>query len=131
MELFAYRVKFDSHDKLSLDGEDSKFPQSTFNNFAEAFISVFIVLANDGWTKIYFDHYRATDSVTASFYFLTLLIVGQFILLNLFIAILIENFEQVSVHQDTVNKHYKITWKKTLTKLFKKLFLVCCKHRKH
>jgi len=50
-------------------------------------------LANDGWSKIFFDHYRATDSVTASFYFVTLIIVGQYILINLFIAILIENFE--------------------------------------
>ena len=44
MELFAYKI----HDPNI---------ESTFNNFIESFISVFIVLANDGWTKIYLAHY--------------------------------------------------------------------------
>ena len=82
---------------------------------------MFIVLANDGWMKIYIDHYRSTSPVSASIYFISLLIVGQYILLNLFIAILIENFEQVSVHQDTVDKHYarkrKHMWSKVVNTL--------------
>jgi len=73
LELFAYRAKFDENNSLSVYG---KYPKSTFNTFIESLISVFIVLANDGWSKIFFDHYRATDSVTASFYFITLIIVG-------------------------------------------------------
>eukprot|EP00347_Sterkiella_histriomuscorum_P008485 403344914 len=126
MELFAYKAQFDKDNRPSNDGE---YPQSTFNSFIQALVSVFIVLANDGWTKIFFNHYRVTDSVTASFYFLSLLIFGQFILLNLFIAILIENFEQVSLHQDTVNRHKNITWKVTLAKICQKIFY-CCKKRR-
>jgi hypothetical protein len=70
----------------------------------DAFLSVFIVLANDGWVSIYLDHYRATNSYVASAFFISLLIVGQLILLNLFIAVLIENFEQLSVRNDLVSK---------------------------
>lgn len=92
MDLFAYKVKFNDYNEVSF-AANAHYPQSTFNSFIRSFVSVFIVLANDGWTKIYFDHYRAVGSVTASFYFITLMIVGQYILLNLFIAILIENFE--------------------------------------
>ena len=90
LELFAYRLE------RSVD--------SRFDTFLEAFLSVFIVLANDGWTRIFIDHYRATNSVVACIYFLSLIIIGQFILLNLFIAILIENFEQLSVRNDLSNK---------------------------
>ena len=57
MELFAYRVAYNIDDNLDLD--NGEYPYSNFNTFFEALISVFIVLANDGWTKIFFDHYRA------------------------------------------------------------------------
>jgi hypothetical protein len=34
---------------------------SNFNSFFESFLSVFIVLANDGWSKIFIDHCKATN----------------------------------------------------------------------
>ena len=92
MQLFAYKVKFNSNYEVDLSSSGT-YPNSTFNTFLEACVSVFIVLANDGWTKIYFHHYIATDEVAASIFFVSLVIIGQYILLNLFIAILIENFE--------------------------------------
>jgi hypothetical protein len=68
-------------------------------------VSVFIVLANDGWVKLYTVHYHETKQpLLSTFFFFSLLIIGQFILLNLFISVLIENFEQVSVKSDLVNK---------------------------
>ena len=90
LELYAYRLETSV--------------ASRFDTFLQAFLSVFIVLANDGWTRIFFEHYRATNSILACVYFLSLIVFGQFILLNLFIAILIENFEQLSVRNDLSNK---------------------------
>lgn len=87
MELFAYKVKFNADDEVDI--ENGSYPDSTFNTFIEAFVSVFIVLANDGWTTIYFNHYRVIGVTISSFYFISLLVVGQFILLNLFLAILL------------------------------------------
>jgi hypothetical protein len=74
MELFAFRVRFDKEDRFDPDGK--YYPDSTFNTFAEGFFSVFILLANDGWTTIYFNHYRAALGFTATPYFLSLLILG-------------------------------------------------------
>jgi hypothetical protein len=54
--------------------------------------------------NLYLDHYRATDSLISSVYFLSLIIIGQFVLMNLFISILIENFEQISVRNDIVKR---------------------------
>lgn len=53
---------------------------------------MFIVLANDGWSTIYFNCYRAAGSVEATIFFLSLLLIGQYMLLNLFLTILLSNF---------------------------------------
>jgi Ion transport protein len=65
---------------------------------------VFIVIANDGWTSIYFNHFRQSEPISTSVYFITLITIGQFVLLNLMIAIIIENFEYHSVKSDLVGK---------------------------
>lgn len=56
-------------------------------------VTVFSILVNDGWGKIYFMHYRATDGISTSVFFLSLIFIGRFIVMNLFVSILIENFE--------------------------------------
>lgn len=69
-----------------------------------AILSVIVVLANDGWAKIYETHYRGTDPASASLFFFSLLVIGQFILLNLFVAVLIDIFEEQSVKNDLIRK---------------------------
>jgi hypothetical protein len=76
MELFAYKVKFDSDNDPIPVTQDGTYPDSTFNTFIEALYSVFIVLANDGWSTIYFDHYRAVGGASSTIFFLTLLSFG-------------------------------------------------------
>jgi hypothetical protein len=101
MELFAFKMTEVKDDNFF---DPDYYYHSNFNTFIDAFLSVFIVLANDGWTRIYIDHYRATDSLISTVYFLSLIIIGQFVLMNLFISILIENFEQISVRNDIVKR---------------------------
>jgi hypothetical protein len=55
------------------------------------------VIANDGWTPIYFDHYRAAGAVRSTIFFLGLLVLGQWILFNLFLAILLKEFDDRSM----------------------------------
>lgn len=86
-----------------------------------------IVLINEGWSEIYQSHARATESIGSTIYFSIILIVGQFILLNLFIAIMIENFEQLSVRNDLTNKlnnmKKRAQWYEKLKTLFIDPFL--------
>ena len=55
-------------------------------------------MIGDDWTDIMFDHYRAlydvsqVDAYMAVFFFMILYIVGNLILMNLFLAILLINF---------------------------------------
>jgi hypothetical protein len=75
MELYAYKVKFNS-DFHNIDMVNGEYPKSNFNSSLEAFLTVFIVLANDGWAKIFYDYYRGVEPVVATVYFMSLLIFG-------------------------------------------------------
>ena len=90
MQIFGHKMKFNDQDQLDL--ENGSVPDSTFDNYLEGFYSVFIVLANDGWSTIYFNCYRAVGSAVSTLFFLTLLLLGQYMLLNLFLTILLSNF---------------------------------------
>ena len=125
MELFAYKLPSDNEVRF----DDPIRRRSTFNTFIESFFSVFIVLVGDGWTDIYFDHYRHIDIFTSSLFFMTLIILGQFILMNLFISVLIENFEQLSVRNDLVLKLTDIESKGLGEKIIEK-FVTCCSKNK-
>lgn len=87
MDLFGHKAKFNSENEVDLVNGES--PKANFDYFLEAFCSVFIVLANDGWSTIYFDYGRTKGLPVPACYFWSLLIIGQFILLNLFLAILL------------------------------------------
>ena len=121
MELFAYKLP----EEKDIGFYDPNKRRSTFNTFIESFFSVFIVLVGDGWTNIYFDHYRHIDIVTSSLFFMSLIILGQFILMNLFISVLIENFEQLSVRNDLVLKLTDIESKGLGEKIMDN-FVACC-----
>jgi voltage-dependent calcium channel L type alpha-1D len=62
MQLFAYEVSFDDSnvpiENAFADPSNIKGTQPwwNFDNFLDSSLSVFIVLANDGWTSIYFDY---------------------------------------------------------------------------
>lgn len=97
-ELFAWKVKFDTDNIPIADPLTSKvegiWPYVTFNTFNEALYSVFVVFANEEWMNILIDHYKATSGIQTVPFFMSLLMLGQYVLLNLFLAILLENFDE-------------------------------------
>jgi len=72
-------------------------PEANYDDFANSFTTVFIILANDGWTDIFFNSYRALGPGISITFYITLIIFGQKIMLNLFLAILLENFDEQSL----------------------------------
>ena len=101
MELFGYKLRVDydnnpiNYFKYDRENASEKFgvPSCNFDTLYNAFISVYIVLANDGWTTIYFDCYRMVGGVTSTVFFISLFILGQLILFNLFLSILLKDFD--------------------------------------
>ena len=81
-------------------------PRDNFNNIGYSVITIIIVIMGEGWsTTMYqwvraFSYYKSNGESEDSFqywlslsYFLILMIVGNFILLSLFTAILLQNFD--------------------------------------
>ena len=112
LEFFSNRVRFDydnepipyfeaANDNVS---KIRSVPHSNFDTFDQALISVFIVLANDGWTTVFFDQYRSDNPVTSSLFFISLVLLGQMILYNLFLAILLKEFDERSMIKDAQTK---------------------------
>lgn len=75
MELFAHKVRFNEDNLNDLD-DGHIIPDFTFDSLIYAIESVFIVLANDGWSTIYFDHYRAGYYLSSTVFFYSLLLIG-------------------------------------------------------
>ena len=94
LEIFAYKQSPNNDEALYFSGTPYR---ANFNQFLDAFTSVFIVLTNDSWTGIYYKFWRIVGT-PATLYFITLVVFGQKVLLNLFLAILLENFDEQSLN---------------------------------
>ena len=141
MELFAATLSFDEDNKPIIDDYDNglenmrgNIPDSTFNTFVDAVIAVFIILANDGWSNIYLDHARVfrakgQSSSVPTIFFLTLIVVGQHILFQLFLAILLQEFDERSLIAEAQNRVDKEKGedkdKLTVKRFFKRILSVC------
>ena len=73
-----------------------------FDDFGTALLAIFVVLSGENWNEIMFNNHRATwskDVASVPFipwaviYFVILFIVGNLLLFNLFVAILLSNFD--------------------------------------
>ena len=93
LELFAHKAKINI-DTDQLDPINGVSPKYNFDRFITSFTTVFILLTNDGSAGIYYDYYRGVDPAIATLFFILLTIIGQKILLNLFLAIMLENFDE-------------------------------------
>ncbi|KAL2104069.1 hypothetical protein ACEWY4_000937 [Coilia grayii] len=78
---------------------DGVLRRSNFNNFPQALISVFQVLTGEDWDAIMYDGIMAHGGpsfpgILVSIYFVILFILGNFILLNVFLAIAVDNLTE-------------------------------------
>ncbi|KNC46856.1 egg laying defective protein 19 [Thecamonas trahens ATCC 50062] len=71
--------------------------RTDFDDFWSAIISVFRILIGE-WTVPLYDAIRATNE-SAIIYFVVVLLVGNYLILNLFLAILLSNFEWAEVNR--------------------------------
>uniref|UniRef100_A0A670ZUS6 Voltage-dependent L-type calcium channel subunit alpha n=1 Tax=Pseudonaja textilis TaxID=8673 RepID=A0A670ZUS6_PSETE len=89
MQLFGGRFDFD----------DTEIRRSTFDNFPQALISVFQILTGEDWTSIMYNGIMAYGGpvypgVLVCIYFIVLFVCGNYILLNVFLAIAVDNLAE-------------------------------------
>jgi hypothetical protein len=74
------------------DYEDGK-PRGNFDSFSIAAITVFQVLTMENWIAVLIDSMRGEiNKFIISMYYIAWIFMGNFILLNLFLAILLDSF---------------------------------------
>ena len=88
---FAGKVKFDDEGELNL--EEGTANRINFEDLIRACLTVFQVMIGENWNSIMYDHMRASGDISC-IYFISLVILGSIIMLNLFLAILLGNFDR-------------------------------------
>lgn len=92
MSFFAGKLKFDEETDV-LDLENGVAPRINFDELGWTIITIFEVLLSEGWNDIMYNCMRATGYHTA-LYYIALVVAGNIIMLNLFLAILLGNFDK-------------------------------------
>ncbi|KAI3387752.1 hypothetical protein SNEBB_002200 [Seison nebaliae] len=88
MQVFGGRFNF--------EGNIEEKPRSNFDTFWNALLTVFQILTGEDWNVVMYDGIRAYGGVSsfglvACVYFIILFICGNYILLNVFLAIAVDN----------------------------------------
>uniref|UniRef100_A0A3Q3A1V9 Voltage-dependent L-type calcium channel subunit alpha n=1 Tax=Kryptolebias marmoratus TaxID=37003 RepID=A0A3Q3A1V9_KRYMA len=86
MQVFGGKFNFD----------ETQTKRSTFDNFPQALLTVFQILTGEDWNVVMYDGIMAYGGPSSSgmvvcFYFIILFICGNYILLNVFLAIAVDN----------------------------------------
>ncbi len=97
MQILSNRLRF-SHENGSAIGiadenfEEADVPRSNFDTFLWSMVSIFQILSGENWNSIMYDCWRARGWLAVMFV-ISLIVIGVFIVMNLFLAILLKNFE--------------------------------------
>eukprot|EP00756_Hemistasia_phaeocysticola_P019108 Hpha_TRINITY_DN15640_c10_g1::TRINITY_DN15640_c10_g1_i1::g.97884::m.97884 len=101
MQFFGGRFVFEEDCPHGLDPCEEMKPRATFDDIYWSVLTVFQVLTRDDWVNVMWSAMRATHSAYCLF-FLVLVVCGDFVILNLFLAILIQSFE-VNMRDDDMS----------------------------
>ena len=98
MELFADRSDNLLKNSISINDYVAT-PRANFNNFFNGFILIFTVLTGESW-DINMINFARNYGYSAIFFFTSFVIIGVMIFLNLFLAILLDNFEEEELEEE-------------------------------
>eukprot|EP00803_Ostreobium_quekettii_P004183 evm.model.scf_87.8 EVM.evm.TU.scf_87.8 scf_87:120717-129538(-) len=80
----------------------STVSRHNFDTIYWSVITIFQILTGENWNEVMYDGMRST-TYFASLYFLLIVVLGNYIILNLFLAILLDNFAGVSGDDDSTS----------------------------
>ncbi|XP_075240737.1 sodium channel protein 1 brain-like isoform X3 [Convolutriloba macropyga] len=98
----------------TIANEPSEVPRWNFKDFFHSFMMVFRILCGE-WIEALFDCMRVKGEPTCMIIFIATLIVGNFLVLNLFLALLLNKFGQENLKkqkQQQQNTRLKAGWKR-------------------
>ena len=75
-------------------------PRPNFDSFNNAFISVFQLMTVENWPTLLYSGLRNSFQPLVALYYISFILIGNYILLNMFLAIMLDSFVEVSAAQD-------------------------------
>ena len=104
MQILSNRLRFSNENGSAIGIADDKFndaniPRSNFDNFFWSMVSIFQILTGENWNSIMYDCWRARGWLAVAFV-ISLIVIGVFIVMNLFLAILLKNFEDINYREE-------------------------------
>lgn len=125
MQLLSNRLHFSLDTGVAVgireEGYDTAvIPRSHFDSFFWSIVTVFQILSGENWNVVMYDGWRAKGTI-AVIYILSLIVIGVFIVMNLFLAILLKKFdeseESILVLDDVkIDQHIQLKQKQTSEK---------------
>lgn len=91
MSFFAANVRFDEDGNPDI--ENGEPPRYNFDTTPNALVLVFQIIIGENWNSAMYNHMRSAGQAS-SIYFIALVVGGNVIMLNLFLAILLGNFDR-------------------------------------
>jgi len=102
---------------------DSSTLSGTFNTFPSSFLLTFALLTGDNWTGFMFDTVKESkDTLTktiAVFYFISFVVIGNFILMNVFLGIIVDNL--TNDFEESHEEHFEEEKRKQRLKLVERM----------
>lgn len=92
MNFFSGRLLFNEEDQYDL--YQGHPPRNNFEDVTGAIVLIFQILMVDQWNYVMYDCMRSSPGLVTPAYFIMLVLLGSIIMLNLFLAILLGNFEK-------------------------------------
>lgn len=93
MSFFAGKFRFKDHGVGAFDLEEGEAPRANFDNLKDALLTTFVCFIGDNWTFVMYDSIRSSGTIFAIYYVLVISF-GNIVMLNLFLAILLGNFDK-------------------------------------
>ncbi len=86
-----------------------------FNNFYNAYIMLFRISTGEDWNRIMYDCMRTTDcipgetcgTILAAPFFIMFIMLVTYVMLNLFILVIIQQFDKYYLPKDNIIKSFK------------------------
>lgn len=103
MALFHQLSKDEQHqiELKNTCGDASKRPaRANFNSLLWAFVTVFQILTQEDWNLVMYNGMQTTTPL-AALYFIVLMTIGNYVLFNLLVAILVEGFQSAEEPDDS------------------------------
>ena len=96
--IFALLCKqFFSDPLMKEDGEESRY---AFGDTFTALITMFIILTGENWNEVMILVISNRDSFAPAYLFISMMLLGNFMLLNLFLAILLKSISDIAEEED-------------------------------